>query len=43
MTSTISDDIAQIDKTTVAFVAFSGAATALGGIAGLAAAGAGVI
>jgi len=43
MSSTISDDVAQIDKTTVAFIAFSGAATALAGVAGVIGATAGVV
>ncbi|SNZ06469.1 hypothetical protein SAMN06269185_1181 [Natronoarchaeum philippinense] len=43
MTDHISDDIAQIDKWTVAFLALSGAATALAGTGGLIAATAGVV
>ncbi|WP_256394226.1 hypothetical protein [Natronoarchaeum rubrum] len=43
MTTHLSDDVAQLDTSTIAFIAFSGAATALAGITGLAAAGTGVI
>ncbi|SNZ12093.1 hypothetical protein SAMN06269185_1492 [Natronoarchaeum philippinense] len=43
MTTHLSDDVAQLDKTTVAFLALSGAATALAGITGLALAGTGAI
>jgi len=39
----LSDELESIHSGTIAFVAFSGAATALAGIAGLAAAGTGVI
>ncbi|WP_256392773.1 hypothetical protein [Natronoarchaeum rubrum] len=39
----ISDELEQTHPETIAFLAFSGAATALAGIAGLTAAGAGVI
>ena len=43
MTTHLSDDVAQLDTSTIAFLALSGAATALAGITGLAVAGAGVI